>query len=334
MDQTFPCDLCHQQIPFAERCRDETLFASGWAICARCEPDLRHHLALILARAHNQARQQIYKHPVHVDSISGSPSLARSYVAEPQHVVPSLKKQRKQYLDQNERTWTFPHIAGSDYQSRKKSRGLIDTYTASYMRWQNRAHVIAWLDSFNHQHALRPIFLDTETTGTQRFSEIIEVCLIDEQGQTLFHTLVNPTVEIEPMASAVHGLTLTDVKDAPRYPEIHEEIVRYTHNRVVVAYNASFDIRLLKQTADCYELAFPDLHVGCLMYAYAKYRQEFVELSNGQRRYKTHRLVESIEHECLTTPPSHRAERDAQCVHRLFQAMKAHFHRDESSMTE
>ena len=158
----------------------------------------------------------------------------------------------------------------------------IDTYTASYMRWQNKAHVLAWLDSFDHQSALRPVFLDTETTGTQRFSEIIEVCIVDEQGQTLFHSLVNPTTEIEPMASAVHGLTHKHVKDAPRYPEIHEEVMRHLHNRVVIAYHASFDIRLLKQTADCYELTFPELHTGCLMYAYAKYREEYVEQRNGQ----------------------------------------------------
>jgi len=192
------------------------------------------------------------------------------------------------------------------------------------MRWQNRAHVLAWLDSFDHQQALRPVFLDTETTGTQRFSEIIEISVVDEHGQTLFHSLVNPTTEIEPMASAVHGLTRRDVKDAPRYPEIHEALMGYMHNRVVIAYHAAFDIRLLKQTADCYELTFPNLHVGCLMYAYAKYREEYVELSNGQRRCKIHRLEEAIRVECLDLPLLHRAERDAHCVHRLFQAIKVH----------
>lgn len=191
------------------------------------------------------------------------------------------------------------------------------------MRWQNKLHVLAWLDSFSHQCALRPAFLDTETTGTRRFSEVIEICIVNEYGQTLFHSLVNPTTEIEPMASAVHGLTRRDVKDAPRFPEIYEEVVSYLRDRVVVAYNASFDIRLLKQTADCYELTFPALHTGCLMYAYAKYREEYVEQSNGQCRCKTHRLEEAMVYEQLDMPPLHRAERDAQCVHQLFQAMKA-----------
>jgi len=299
MEQTFLCDLCHLEILLAERCRDETIFESGWAICTRCEPELRQRLALCMAgrRIDDRLTQQRVDLP--------------------------LETQKKQYLHQNEDAWTFPHIAGSVYQPVKKYRGRIDAYTASYMRWQNKSHVLAWLDSFSHHHALRPIFLDTETTGTRRFSEIIEICIVDEYGQTLFRSLVNPTTGIEPMASAVHGLTHRDVKDAPRYPEINEEVMSYLRNRIVIAYNASFDIRLLKQTADCYELDFPALHTGCLMYAYAKYREEYVEQSNGQQRCETHPLEEAIAYERLGMPPLHRAERDAQCVHRLFQEMKA-----------
>jgi DNA polymerase III subunit epsilon len=324
MDQTFLCDLCLQEIPFADRCRDEMIFESGWAICARCEPDLRRRLALSMARTLSMVGQQVNERLVGPGSVLEYSTLARSTVATPRYITPSLEAQGKQCLYQNERTWTFPHIEGSGYQPTEKYQGLINTYTASYMRWQNRAHVLAWLDSFDHQQALRPVFLDTETTGTQRFSEIIEISVVDEHGQTLFHSLVNPTTEIEPMASAVHGLTRRDVKDAPRYPEIHEALMEYMHNRVVIAYHAAFDIRLLKQTADRYELTFPNLHVGCLMYAYAKYREEYVELSNGQRRCKIHRLEEAIRVECLDLPLLHRAERDAHCVHRLFQAIKVH----------
>jgi DNA polymerase III epsilon subunit-like protein len=302
MDQIFHCDLCHREILLAELCQDETIFTSGWTICARCEPVLRQ--GLVLHMAGRQRDEPLAQH----------------------RVDPPLEKQRRRNSPQNEEIWTFPHIVGSAYRPAKKYGSCIDAYTASYMRWQNKLHVLAWLDSFGHQYALRPAFLDTETTGTRRFSEVIEICIVDEYGQTLFRSLVNPTTEIEPMASAVHGLSRRDVKNAPRYPAIHEEVMSYLHNRIVIAYNASFDIRLLKQTADCYELAFPALHIGCLMHAYAKYREEYVEHSNGQRRCKTHRLEAAMVYERLDMPPLHRAERDAQCVHRLFQAMKARSH--------
>jgi DNA polymerase III epsilon subunit family exonuclease len=296
MNQTFRCDLCHQDIPLAERCRDEMIFEAGWTICAHCKPELSRLLVQCVTGQH------LNEHP------------AKQSVQRP------LETQRKQRQDM--KAWTFPHIPGSVYAPVHKYRGCIDAYTASYMRWQDKSHVLAWLDSFYNQYALRPVFLDTETTGTQRFSEIIEISIVDEYGQTLLHSLVNPTTPIEPIASEVHGLTRRDVKDAPRFPDIYEEVMDYLNNRVVIAYNASFDIRLLKQTSDCFELAFPALHTGCLMYAYAKYREEYVEQSNGWRRCKTHRLEEAMAYERLDLPPLHRAERDAQCVNRLFHAMR------------
>lgn len=228
----------------------------------------------------------------------------------------------KQATQQNEMNWSFPHVGGNDYAPDRRSRGLIDTYTASYMRWQSKAHVLAWLQSFTSQFALQPVFLDTETTGTRCFSEVIELCIVNEQGQTLYHSLINPTTEIEPLATAVHGLNHRHVKNAPRYPEIHEEVMRLLCNCVVIAYNASFDIRMLRQTANCYQLVFPALHTGCLMYAYAKYRDVYVEQINGQRRCKLHRLDEAIAYEKLALAPFHRAERDAQCAHHLFHAME------------
>lgn len=297
MDQTFRCDFCHQETAVTERCRDTTVFEAGLAICSRCELGLRQHLALYMIG--RQPSERLWRR---ID------------------LLPETQGMRSSY--RNQESWTFPHITASGCQPAKRYRERIDVYTASYMRWQNKSHVLAWVDSFNHQHALHPVFLDTETTGTRCFSEIIELCIVDENGQTLFRSLVNPTTEIEPMASAVHGLTRKDVKDAPRYLAIFEEVMWYLNNHVVIAYNASFDIRLWKQTADCYELAFPALHTGCLMYAYAKYREEYVEQNNGQRRCKIHRLEEAMAYERLDLPPLHRAERDAQCVYQLFQAMK------------
>lgn len=227
-----------------------------------------------------------------------------------------------QSLQQQEAHWTFPHIEGSNYSSEKQAQRLIDTYTASYMRWQSKAHVLAWLHSFAHPDALRPVFLDVETTGARRRSEIIEICIVNEQGQALYHSLVNPTTEIEPITIAAHGLTRKHVKDAPPYPEIHNEVIRHLSNRVVIAYNASFDMRLLRQTVERYQLVFPALHTGCLMYAYAKYREVYVELGNGRRRCKLHRLEEAVIAEKLGIFTFHRAEQDAQCTSRLFHAMR------------
>jgi DNA polymerase III epsilon subunit-like protein len=232
--------------------------------------------------------------------------------------VPTLAQPNQK---QEERNWGFPHIVGSGYKPRR-SGGLIDTFTASYMRWESRVHVIEWLRSFAHPLALRPVFLDVETTGARCFSEIIGVCVVNEYGQLLYHSLVNPTTEIEPIATSIHGLTHRDVMHAPRYSEVHEDVMQHLNNRVVIAYNVSFDLRLLRQSAARNGLAFPELHTACLMYAYAKYRAGSVEEAEGQPRDKMYRLDEALIHEGLDFPIRHRAEQDAQCVHRLFHAMR------------
>ncbi len=239
------------------------------------------------------------------------------------HIAPSaIPTPAHPYQKQEERNWGFPHIAGSGYKHRR-SGGLIDTFTASYMRWESRAHVIEWLRSFAHPLALRPVFLDIETTGARCYSEVIEVCIVNEHGQILYHSLVNPTTEIEPIATSIHGLTHRHVMSAPRYPEVHEKMMQHLYNRVVIAYNVSFDLRLLRQSAICYGLTFPKLHTACLMYAYAKHRAVPVEQTERRPRYKMYRLDEALTYEGLDSPTRHRAEWDAQCVHHLFHALRA-----------
>jgi DNA polymerase III subunit epsilon len=317
MDQSIRDGLSHQEIPCTDRYRDETTFAADLSTRDRCEPTSRKH------PVRGRTSQPVHEHAIALQAPLGYSSLAQQGASPPE----KHGNQRCQEAG----NWTFPHIAGSNYQPLRKSRALIDTYTASYIRWQNRDHVLAWIRSFDHQLALRPVFIDTETTGARRSSEIVEICIVDEQGQTLFRSLINPTTEIEAIASTVHGLTRKHVKDAPRYSELHDEVMQHLHNRVVIAYSVSFDMRLLKQTANCYKFTFPELHTGCLMYAYAKYRGEYVEQRNGQRRYKTHRLEEAIKYERLDIPPSHRAERDAQCIHRLFHALKVQSQSDDNT---
>lgn len=107
MEETFRCDLCYQEVPLTDRCRDETIFATGWAICACCEPDPRQRL--ISHKAEHQVSERPTQH----------------------HVVPPLEIQRRRYFSQNEEVWTFPHISGSVCQPEKKYRGRIDAYTAS-----------------------------------------------------------------------------------------------------------------------------------------------------------------------------------------------------------
>ena len=72
--------------------------------------------------------------------------------------------------------------------------------------------------------ALQPLFLDTETTGTGPGDLIIEVGIVDAQGNELFNSLVNPGIPIPAESSAVNGITNADVADEPKWPQVWPKV--------------------------------------------------------------------------------------------------------------
>ena len=61
---------------------------------------------------------------------------------------------------------------------------------------------------------LNPVFLDTETTGIGLSDVVIEVAVVDSNGEMLFNGLINPERPIPEESSKVHGITNEMVKDA------------------------------------------------------------------------------------------------------------------------
>ena len=95
---------------------------------------------------------------------------------------------------------------------------------------------------------LNPVFLDTETTGIGLSDVVIEVAVVDSNGEMLFNGLINPERPIPDESSKVHGITDEMVKDAPTMRQIWPEIEAVLKNRAIGIYNAEFDMRLLKQS--------------------------------------------------------------------------------------
>lgn len=92
------------------------------------------------------------------------------------------------------------------------------------------------------------VILDTETTGTLDFDEIVQVAILSSDGKTLLDMLVRPTQPISFDATAIHGITNNDVRDAPLFPEVYEKIQEIIHGKTLVIYNAQFDVRLIRQS--------------------------------------------------------------------------------------
>lgn len=120
-----------------------------------------------------------------------------------------------------------------------------------------------------------PLILDTETTGLGDDAEVIEISVIDARGQVLFDTLVRPSGQIPTEASAIHGITDADVATAPTWAEIHKRLAELVAGRLVIAYGADFDMRLIEQTAARHGLEWQRPEIGCAMRLYAQHNGEW-----------------------------------------------------------
>ena len=98
---------------------------------------------------------------------------------------------------------------------------------------------------------MRRIVLDTETTGldTVEGHRIIEVAGIELSGRRPtgrhFHRYVNPEREIDIAATQVHGMTLEDLADKPRFGDIADEFLEFVQGAELLIHNAPFDVAFL-----------------------------------------------------------------------------------------
>ncbi|MBS1644538.1 MAG: 3'-5' exonuclease [Bacteroidetes bacterium] len=97
----------------------------------------------------------------------------------------------------------------------------------------------------------RPIvFFDLETTGTNpakdRIIEIALVKLSPEGNRDTWIKRINPGIPIPAEATAVHGITDADVKDAPEFRQIAKELSIWLRGCDFGGYNcARFDLPML-----------------------------------------------------------------------------------------
>lgn len=72
-----------------------------------------------------------------------------------------------------------------------------------------------------------------------------------------------PTSKFNPGNINVHGITYDDVKDAPRFPWVWNQIKNYFKDNIIVAHNAHFDMSVLKCCLEEYELDYPNFEYIC-----------------------------------------------------------------------
>ncbi len=123
---------------------------------------------------------------------------------------------------------TGRHYPGIAHLLRAVTRGIVEELSAES----------AWAE-------LPIALIDVETTGTDAsVDRIVEVGIVIARGGEIVERrnwLVNPGRPIPQEAIDVHKITDQDVKDAPPFAAVAEEIAAMLEGCVPAAYNAAFD---------------------------------------------------------------------------------------------
>jgi DNA polymerase-3 subunit epsilon len=159
-------------------------------------------------------------------------------------------------------------------------------------------------------HALKPVFLDTETTGLGETAEVVDIAIVDFDRRVLLNSLVRPRRPIPPDAARVHGVTDAMVKDAPTWPELIPTIEELLKGRPLAIYNAEFDLRVIGQSSRAWgqarQLAYSEAF--CVMQLYARYNGEW---NPKHRNYRWISLEQAGRRLRISLPNTHRALGDA-----------------------
>jgi DNA polymerase-3 subunit epsilon len=156
---------------------------------------------------------------------------------------------------------------------------------------------------------LKPVFLDTETTGLNLSDEVVEIAIIDFEGQVLADSFVRPKKPIPPDATRIHNITNQMVMAAQTWPVLWVQKIRpILIGKMIVAYNAEFDLRMMQQSYEQYQMAWREkLQSFDLLKLYSRFRGEW---DGTRREWKYFSLDEAGKASGISLPNAHRAMAD------------------------
>jgi DNA polymerase-3 subunit epsilon len=188
----------------------------------------------------------------------------------------------------------------------------------------------SWLDE-------HPVFLDTETTGTDDYAEVCEIAVIGPDGETIVDELVRPSRSIPVESTQVHGISDKDVEDAPTMrdlePELEEILLMGTPCCI---YNADFDCRILRQSATSGPLLDWPVHpsrVHCVMELASRWHGDWSDHHQSYTWITQKNAALELGIDVDAIDDLHRARADAELCRRILHALADYAAADDGSPT-
>lgn len=133
----------------------------------------------------------------------------------------------------------------------KQKNGQLISGLKAMLRSNENSQSMATREWLNKNQG-KIVYLDTETTGLDHTDEVIELAVIDEDGNTLFDSRFKPTVEINPFAQEVHGIDANSIATCLTWRDQESLVKEVLLGKSVVIFNADFDLRIMRQTANAF----------------------------------------------------------------------------------
>lgn len=141
-----------------------------------------------------------------------------------------------------------------------------------------RRQAVDWARDLLKRDPASWVILDTETTGLGNDAQVIQIGVLDGRGNILMdNVLVKPTKPIPSDATAVHHITNAMVQAAPAFPDILPQLRDVIAGKLLVIYNAQYDMRLLAQSSKAHGIPVSLGIEGytCAMLRYAEWFGEW-----------------------------------------------------------
>lgn len=194
-------------------------------------------------------------------------------------------------------------------------QGLCDFCREKQYIQEARESALKFIQSWVEDKS-KYLILDTETTGSDDGSEIVDIAIIDLDENILFDSLVKPSGSIPEEATAIHGITNEMVENAPTWPLIWSQVQQLLYtDKTVLIYNADFDKRMIRGNCKRHGIDYSPFGSFCVMQTYAEYAGRY---SSYHRDFTWISLREAAyDYDIRLTGESHRAKADCITTARL-----------------
>jgi DNA polymerase III epsilon subunit-like protein len=167
------------------------------------------------------------------------------------------------------------------------------------------------------------VVMDFETTEIDpKVCDIVEIGIINQDGDTLLHQLIKPSRAITDGAYRKHGLSTGDLAEALTIDDfVHQLKAVIEDAKIIVAYNADYEKTILQRLFAQHEIEMPSIKWVDPMRWFAQWYGE--TRHNGDYRWQKLETAVSV---LKVTPPEggfHRAIGDCKATLGIIKAMAA-----------